>query len=68
VKILHLLGTASDEASGPTYSVQRLAREQGQQANEVQLFSQTDAPSAPSAGFTHQTFPVGHGMKRVRHK
>jgi glycosyltransferase involved in cell wall biosynthesis len=67
VKILHLLGTASDEASGPTYSVQRLAREQGQQANEVQLFSQTDAPSAPSAGFTHQTFPVGHGMKRVLH-
>lgn len=67
MKILHLLGTASDEASGPTYSVQSLAREQGRQGECVHLFSQTGSPVRSSAGFAHRTFPVPLGMKRILH-
>lgn len=67
MKILHLLGSATDEASGPTYSVQSLAREQALQGCHTNLFSQNGKPLAKSFNFEHRTFPVMPGMQRFLH-
>lgn len=67
MKILHLLGSATDEASGPTYSVQSLAREQALQGCHTNLFSQNGKPFETSVNFEHCTFPVAPGMQRILH-
>jgi len=67
LKILHCLGRASDEASGPTHSVLKLARAQGSLGEETLLFSQTGEPYPPSQGFLHNTFPSSPWLSKLIH-
>ncbi len=67
MRILHCLGSAIDEASGPTQSVLELARAQGAAGAEALLFSQLGQPLPASPGFAHRTFPTTGWGKRLLH-
>jgi glycosyltransferase involved in cell wall biosynthesis len=57
VKIIHVVPHVGHEASGPSYSVSRLAQSLAAVGNDVTLMSVKDGLLPNAAGFQHQVFP-----------
>ena len=57
MKIIHVVPHVGHEASGPSYSVSRLAQSMAAAGNDVTLMSVRDGLLPNTAGFQHQVFP-----------
>jgi glycosyltransferase involved in cell wall biosynthesis len=65
VKIIQVLPTLEQEASGPSYSVPRLAEALAQHGNEVRLMTAGGQAVAPSVRLDFQRFPRDLGQTPV---
>lgn len=57
MRVLHVVPSVSEEASGPSYSVPSLARALARLGHDVELLSVLGSPLARSPGFSHHVYP-----------
>ncbi len=57
MKVIHVVSHVGHEASGPSYSVSRLAQSMAVAGNDVTLMSVKDGLLPSAASFQHQVFP-----------
>lgn len=57
MKIVHVVPSVSEEASGPSYSVPSLARGLGRLGHDVELLSVLGQALPASPGFSHRVYP-----------
>ena len=67
MKIVHCLGSAEDEASGPTQSVMRLAQDQAKAGAFASVYSQGGQEVAEQGRFSHRVFPRSAYGKPILH-
>jgi glycosyltransferase involved in cell wall biosynthesis len=65
MKILQLVASVAEEASGPSYSVPSLARALGRHGEDVQLMSLLGDELGASTGFAHRVFPRARHLRRL---
>jgi glycosyltransferase involved in cell wall biosynthesis len=65
MKVLQLVASVAEEASGPSYSVPSLARALGRHGDEVLLMSLLGGELAVSTGFSHRVFPRARRLHRL---